>query len=298
MKLHSIRSIALATFVFAAVSANAQIIFSNNPDPGDFFTSPSTSGATQAIGATGWFYNNVRNNAVVGINTNNPRSGNGSVYFSGTQTGAFSHKADIEYFQFASPGNPTSGLAAMGTLGALNSLSYDWYRDSSSTADSHLHPSLRLYIDADGNMGTTTDRGYLIFEGIYNGQAAAPTDAWQTSDIFNWNGAGQSANMWLRQFSPGQTNEVYDRSIQDWIAGQSTAGFLQLSGQSAIYGLSAGIGSGWGPFEGAVDNISIGFTGGTFNTYNFEAAPVPEPGTMAVLGLGALAMIRKRRKSS
>lgn len=63
-------------------AAQASVVYSNNNSPGDVFTNaggsntnPLTPGA--AIGASGWFYNNVRNNGIVGVHDNLPRSGNG-----------------------------------------------------------------------------------------------------------------------------------------------------------------------------------------------------------------------------
>ena len=122
-------------------------------------TNPATSGAQ--LGASGWYYNNVRNNGHVGINTDIPRSGNGSAWFDGTQgPGGASSKADLEYF----PNGPTS-LVSMGTLSDISALAYDWYKSSSSAASQQ--PNLRFYVDADGNLGTTTDRGYLVYERAY-----------------------------------------------------------------------------------------------------------------------------------
>lgn len=274
-----------------AAQAATVVVFSNNAMPGDSFTfnpgtsNPATPGA--ALGTSGWFYTNVRNAGVVGVNTNNPRSGNGSAFMS---IPAGNTKADIEYFSTNAQGQLTS----MGTLGNLSSLKFDWYRDGSSTVLSHFVPALRIYVDADGDLGTTTDRGYLIYERVYNTAGAAPVDQWVTDDVFNYNGAGASANLWLRQFGPpGATNEVYNRDLQEWIAGQSTAGFLSFSPNSVVYGLSSGIGSGWtNSFVGAVDNITIGF-GGNETVFNFEV--VPTPGAAGLLGLGGLVAARRRR---
>ncbi len=277
----------------AAASSQAVVInvYANNSFPGDSFTNAGTSNASQAVGATGWLYNNVRNNGVAGINTNLPRSGNGSAWLKSSQGGALSSKADIEYIS-----NNGATITSMGTLGSLNALSYDWYRKSGGSAAAHLHPVLRMYVDADGNLATSNDRGYLVFERAYNPSTSpVPTNAWQSDDVFNWNGAGASANVWWVQFGVGIDN-TYNRTIQNWVAGANTAGFAQLSGNSAIYGLSSGVGSGWDTMESAVDNLTIGFTGGAAMTYNFEV--VPEPGTMIALGVGAAALLRRRKKQA
>ncbi len=71
-------------------------------------------------------------------------------------------------------------------------------------------------------------------------------------------------------------------------------------GNYNVLGVSAGCGSGWGSFSGAVDDITFGFNGAS-TTYNFEV--VPEPGTLALLaafGLTALgaAWMRRRRSAN
>ena len=66
---------------------------------------------------------------------------------------------------------------------------------------------------------------------------------------------------------------------------------------AAILGFSAGAGSGWGPFVGAVDNI--GWTiNGQSQTSNFEVAggTVPEPGTMLLVGAALLGLVAARRR--
>ena len=54
-------------------------------------------------------------------------------------------------------------------------------------------------------------------------------------------------------------------------------------------------------FNGFVDNVSFGF-GGNVTTFNFEAAQVavvPEPGSIALLGLGMFGLLAAgRRKAS
>lgn len=290
-------AIALAGFTPSAF-AGIVTVYANNPSPGDSFTyAGGAPGSGQAVGATGWGYNNVRSNGTIGINIANPRSGNGSVLMS-TPTGA---KADIEYYN-VSGGN----LVSMGSLSALNSLSYDWYRDSSSTAAVHYHPAMRILFDADGNFTTTTDRGYLVFELAYNPgpPAAVPTDTWVTNDIYNFYGAGSSANLWMVNFGNpnGSVLEIFNRDLQDWVGSNNPNSNYPSLQNAVVYGLSAGLGSGWdGTFTGAVDNIRIGFTGSDPTTYNFEVqSPVPEPTSLALFGAGLAGVLfgqRRRRKA-
>jgi hypothetical protein len=268
-----------------AAPAIGAVVYANNAIPGDDFTNATstTSNITApgaAVDSTGWYYNNVRNNGHVGINTNLARSGNGSVWFNAVQgpSGA-SSKADIEYY------NVVGGASqSLGKLGNLTSFSYDWYRQSGGTASTWLNPVLRMYV-SDG-----THSGYLVFEreinrDTFGNPVVAPVDTWTTDNVLGGNYRLWSTGSTL-PFNLNGTNgtaKYYDAlHISEWILGY---------GNYDVYGISAGVGSGWGTFQGAVDNISFGF-GGANTTYNFEV--VPEPMTLALLGLGGLVLRRRK----
>ncbi|MCS6831495.1 MAG: PEP-CTERM sorting domain-containing protein, partial [bacterium] len=130
-----------------------------------------------------------------------------------------------------------------------------------------------------------------------------PTDQWITEDLFSYNG-GNGANLWQGVLSGTLAGWQFDaygnwKPISTWKSGYQPKGGrlgpiynpnqmgLTFNANSLVIGVSLGIGSGWnGTFEGAVDNLVIGFGGTNPYTlsYNFEV--VPEPATMALFGLG------------
>ena len=261
----------LSANVFAATT----IVYSNSPAPGDQFTNPWPFNQGQAVGTSGWYYNNVRNNGAVGIRTNYPFNGNGSVYMR-TPTG--SAKADIAFLVNAvSIGGNFESTGVIAPLSQLQSVSYSWYRDSTSSVAGHLHPVLRILLDADGDLNTTSDRGGLVWESVYQLYPyTAPTNTWVTQTITD--------SSWLWNFGLGGT--LMDIDGDGYAHNSNLAAWKEKFPNAVIIGFNMGLGSGWtGNFIGAVDNISWTINGITTTT-NFEV--VPEPTTMALFGLGLL----------
>jgi hypothetical protein len=232
-------------------------------------TSPSGLSASSGTPAYDkWFANNVQGGASVGITTAYADSGNGSIQFvgSGSSTPG-SDKADFEY-DFT----PGTGFA----LTSLTTLSYDVERSSSSSAslDADFEPVFRLTIsDSNGDY-----LGSLVYEGAYNNQAP-PIDSFATEDILN-------GNFWATNSKvPNNINSATPafQTLAQWNA--------SVAGGIFVTGFTTGIGSGWdGSFDGAVDNVTYGINGNTPTDFNFEVAPVPEPSSITLLGVGLLAM--------
>jgi len=277
--------VAASAFAQATVTVNSQ-----NLAPGDLFTNTGSANLGLGFGNPNWVYNNTRGSGSVGIRTNYPRNGNGSVYFNSPGS---SGKADIEYF--ADPvlvggnfvPNPFNPSSILGPLADLSHLSYEWYRDGSSTAPNHLHPVLRLGI-LRVNSDNTAAVGYLTFERVYNGFGAAPINSWQSDDIVS-NNYKLWATASLGFGDPNDDINQVLKTIPDWVSAANAVGATLF-----VISVNAGIGSGWdGTFTGAVDNITFGF-GGNYTTYNFEV--VPEPASMLALGSGLIGLLGLRRR--
>lgn len=153
-------------------------------------------------------------------------------------------------------------LGDFGPVSNITDLSFDWYRDQSSSAQSHLTPAFGVYVaDNAGNSWL------LKWEGVYNNYPQAngpvPVDQWVTENISSgkfWRIPQTKNGVWVG-FSgcnlPGDPYEcfTFSRTLQDsWLAGYN------------IVGIDVSVGSGWsGGYLSYIDNVKV-----NAKTYNFE----------------------------
>lgn len=220
-----------------------------------------------------WQPSAVGDGGTVGITNTYTNDGDGAAYLATTN---YNSKGDFEYL-----------LNRPVALSDLTSISYDWYVDSSSTSPAADAPALRLEMLKDGNYA-----GYLVYEPDYNG--GAPTrGAWQTSSLDLTSGV-----WWATNSALGPTGAVIAdmKDLQGWLDANDATPLT-------VFGINFGVGSGWsGTFAGAVDNVSVDFTGGPSIASNFKvAAAVPEPASWALMIGGFIcagaAMRRRSRRA-
>ncbi len=281
----SIKITLVSGLVLGTVSAKAQIIYSNNANPGDNFTNAGGTAANQMLsnfaGPSGEAatYRETKNNGTIGINTNLARSGNGSAWIStdGTTNG----KSEIALSTAFTAAGDSNG--SLGSFDSLSAFGVDLYTQSSSVSNLAAIVRLELFSATDGG----GKYGQLVFDTTWNPGhfGTFAFGQWNTEDFM-----ANAGSMWFRGSS--SLGATYDpsgseRTLADWMSTLNGKGYQVLS-------MNAGMGSSNTVFQGAVDNFKLGF-GGSNKTYNFEA--VPEPASICAIGLGILALIRKRRSA-
>ncbi|MFT3817815.1 MAG: PEP-CTERM sorting domain-containing protein [Rubrivivax sp.] len=209
-------------------------------------------------------YTNTGTGASAGITTTYARSGLGSVQITLADEGT--SEADW-YYKLPTP----SALANLTALG------FDWYTSSASTTPAFTAPALALYVESASNSA------YLIWEAAYNGfSGSVPQDTWNTSNVLN--------------------NQFWSTCGGTWqlktLAEFNSACF---GGDGSVTYLTTFLGFGYAgtSFDGAVDNVTIGFGTSEATVFNFEpdATSVPEPISLLLVGAGLVSAGALRRRT-
>lgn len=201
-----------------------------------------------------------------GITTTYARSGLGSAQITLQDEGQ--SEADW-YYKLPTP-------AALANLTALG---FDWYTSSASTTPAFTAPALGLYVES------ANKSGYVIWEAAYNGfSTSVPQDTWNTSNVLNEKFWSYCSGTWQLQ------------SLAEF----NTACFAD-SGTVSYVTAYMGFGYDGKSFDGAVDNVTLGFNNNEATVFNFEpdAASVPEPAGILLVGaglVGAAGALRRRRR--
>lgn len=251
---------------------------------------PASALATEILpgNLNGWQPANVNSRGSVAITDTYIPGGAGQTGSLEFNTTAAAGKADFSY-------NLTN--VTLGDIVAGNGISFDFFRDSSSTATAHFAPVIRLAFTYSGLFGLQ-QTGYLIWEAVYNGVTVTP-DNWIHADI---------TDGYFYQRT-GSEVPVYNKTLEDYMnGGVFTAGgksTIDLDANTVIKRIEIGVGSGWnGTFHGAADNLVVNLGSKGVVDANFQpfaaptAAAVPEPTTwlMFFLGFGLMGGLLRRRK--
>ena len=146
-------------------------------------------------------------------------------------------------------------------LGDLDTLNFDYFIESASQ-DNQI-PVIRLFIDADGNLATTNDRGELVFEWAYQGFGDTTVGVWSEADL-----VGDDWVAWQRSFGMNRDQIVNMTEFSDWADedGFTPVGGLTFTEDSLVLGWSIASGSGNGTNSFFLDDLTIGGV-----TYEFTA---------------------------
>lgn len=169
-------------------------------------------------------------------------------------------------------------------ISSLTTLGYSTY--ATSWNGSQL-PYLTIWLsNGDRLWFEPTYSRALAGNGNLSPQADPTLNTWQTWDAIN--------GMWYTDYNaagsgPGSNAKTWSAIV----AAEGTGVTITDPGGLGGIRIASGFASAGDHFDANLDNFSIGTSAGA-TTYNFEA--VPEPGAVGLLGIGAAALLMRRRR--
>jgi len=194
------------------------------------------------------------------------------------------------------------GFTSTITISDVQEMSFKTYKSTTgvSAPDWYLTVYTAPTGQSESDNGSTWYGVRMTWEGLYANNFSNPADQWNTFTTSA--GTNQltmhDSNTTYTGFYGGPTLATIQANagVINWstyATSGSTATFDYDN--SAIIGFVLETGSGWANgFDGYLDEFSV-TVGGETTTVNFD--PVPEPTSLAMLGLGGLVVLRRRRQS-
>jgi hypothetical protein len=248
-----------------------------------------TAAAADAATSLSYFDSDTRNNSASAPDAFSNVAGgdtDGSLkYSTGPGAPAPNNKVAVTFYKPDGSGVGTPAGAVLGTLGDLNELKFDYFVSSASGMSAL--PAVRLKLSPNGTPSTTYVD--LVWEPVYNGGGS--NDVWH-DDVDAFAGT----QWWQRSNGANHDGAPDFQPLSAFVAGYTptfNGAGVTLNANTPIYGLEISLGSGLPDNATAyIDDIQIGFAGG--ESYSANIA-VPEPTGVALIGLGAGALLLRRR---
>ena len=288
--MHALAAIALTISVASTSTADTIIaeFLAGAPVPGDglwYYGDMQAGGQASIVNLTG---------AGGNLEANQPLPIGAALL---TTDGNNSSRADVG--TFADFGDAAAFLSNV-------QLSYSFYKEAVVGGNQFAAPSLKLEIFAPA--GTGDNYGHLIYEPGWNqptaGSQPVPTGDWQSVSIDSNTGSfasttdgdGSGGWWWSGGFEvPSGAGGPPIRSLNEWITTFQSSDPTDFA-NARVVGIRMGVGTFNQNQIGYFDDVSYAVNGGASATWNFE--PVPEPTSVALLGLATAALISVRRRKS